>query len=186
MRWSALIAARASPRPGGRAQAPVNGPAGARMRVWSPAARIGVWALLAGFGVACVAKGEPARLRERARYVSAAAVAIRLVWRGVIWRGFVWGGVGPQGARLSYLATGLRRVPRSPAAMASDCGRRRLGEGPAGGALLFALALAALSGMATLGPWISGSGGVPTPLFALVAPVFDEGDAGRDDRGRGS
>lgn len=116
----------------------------AMVRVWDPLIRIGHWVLVAGFATAYLTEGEPQWLHTWAGYAIAVTVAIRILW----------GLVGPRRARFSDFVTGPGRVAVYLRALATGRAERHLGHSPAGGAmtvaLLFAVALTALSGMATL------------------------------------
>jgi len=113
-------------------------------RVWDAMIRIGHWGLVAGFATAYLTEGEPQWLHSYAGYAIAAVVAARIAW----------GSVGPRHARFSDFVTGPGRVIGYLRGLATGRARRHVGHSPAGGAmtvaLLFALALTALSGMATL------------------------------------
>lgn len=114
------------------------------VRVWDPLIRIGHWVLVAGFATAYLTERKPQWLHTSAGYAIAATVAIRILW----------GLVGPRRARFSDFVTGPGRVLGYLRDLAAGRADRHLGHSPAGGAmtvaLLFALALTAVSGMATL------------------------------------
>lgn len=114
------------------------------VRVWDPLIRIGHWVLAAGYATAYLTEGEPAWLHAYAGYVIAVTVALRIVW----------GFFGPRRARFSEFVTGPGRVLRYLRDLVSGRAERHVGHSPAGGAmtvaLLLALTLTALSGMATL------------------------------------
>ncbi|MEP6195340.1 MAG: cytochrome b/b6 domain-containing protein, partial [Nitratireductor sp.] len=117
----------------------------ARMeRVWDPLVRTGHWVLVAGFATAYLSEGEPEWLHVWAGYAIAITVALRILW----------GCVGPRRARFSDFVTGPVRVLGYLRDLATGRAPRHLGHSPAGGAmtlaLLAALALTAVSGMATL------------------------------------
>lgn len=116
----------------------------AMIRVWDPLIRIGHWVLVAGFATAYLTEGEPQWLHSFAGYAIAATVAIRILW----------GFVGPRRARFSDFVTGPVRVLTYLRDLATGRAERHVGHSPAGGAmtvaLLFALALTAISGMANL------------------------------------
>lgn len=121
------------------------GPADATVvRVWDPLIRIGHWVLVAAFATAYLTEGEPQWLHTSAGYAIAVTVAIRIVW----------GFIGPRRARFSDFVTGPGRVLAYLRDLASGRAPRHLGHSPAGGAmtvaLLLALGITALSGMATL------------------------------------
>lgn len=116
----------------------------AMIRVWDPLIRIGHWVLVAAFATAYLSEGEPQWLHSFAGYAIAVTVAIRILW----------GFVGPRRARFSDFVTGPGRVLTYLRDLISGRAERHVGHSPAGGAmtvaLLFALALTALSGMANL------------------------------------
>ncbi len=116
----------------------------ARVRVWDPLIRIGHWVLVAAFATAYLTEGEPQWLHSYAGYAIALTVALRMIW----------GFFGPRHARFSEFVSGPARVLRYLHGLATGRAERHLGHSPAGGAmtvaLLFALALTAVSGMATL------------------------------------
>lgn len=148
------------------------------VRVWDPLIRIGHWVLVAGFATALLTEGEPQWLHSYAGYAIAAVVALRLVW----------GCVGTRHARFSGFVTGPGRVIGYLRGLFTGRAERHLGHSPAGGAmtvaLLFALAVTALSGMATLAMQ-EGEG----PLAGLIAAqgppslAIDEDE--RDEHGAG-
>ena len=114
------------------------------IRVWDPLVRIGHWVLVAGFATAYLTEGEPEWLHSWAGYAIAVTVALRIAW----------GFVGPQHAQFSDFVTGPGRVVVYLRDLLTGRAGRNLGHSPAGGAmtvaLLAALAVTALSGMATL------------------------------------
>jgi cytochrome b len=116
----------------------------AMVRVWDPLIRIGHWVLVVAFATAYLTEGEPDWLHSFAGYAIAVTVAVRILW----------GFVGPRRARFADFVTGPGRVLGYLRDLVSGRAERHVGHSPAGGAmtvaLLFALALTALSGMATL------------------------------------
>jgi len=114
------------------------------IRVWDPLVRIGHWVLVAAFATAYLTQGEPQWLHSYAGYAIAVTVAIRVIW----------GFVGPRRARFSNFVTGPGRVLGYLRDLAMGRAERHLGHSPAGGAmtvaLLCAVSLTALTGMATL------------------------------------
>jgi cytochrome b len=114
------------------------------IRVWDPVIRIGHWVLVAGFATAYLTEGEPQWLHTSAGYAIAATVALRILW----------GFVGPRRARFTDFVTGPGRVLAYLRDLVTGRPERHLGHSPAGAAmtvaLLVALAITALSGMATL------------------------------------
>ncbi|MFK7943784.1 MAG: cytochrome b/b6 domain-containing protein [Paracoccaceae bacterium] len=146
----------------------------AMVRVWDPLIRIGHWVLVVGFAIAYLSEGEPQWLHSFAGYAIVVTLAIRLLW----------GLVGPRRARFSDFVTGPARVLSYLRDLATGRAERHVGHSPAGGAmtvaLLFALALTALSGMATLAVE-EGQGplaGIATPqsLPAWMAEKDDDDD----------
>jgi cytochrome b len=116
----------------------------AMVRVWDPLIRIGHWVLVVAFATAYLTEGAPQWLHTFAGYAIAVTVAVRILW----------GFVGPRRARFTDFVTGPGRVLGYLRDLVSGRAERHVGHSPAGGAmtvaLLFALALTALSGMATL------------------------------------
>lgn len=114
------------------------------VRVWDPLIRVGHWVLVVAFATAYLSEGEPQWLHSYAGYAIAVTVAVRILW----------GFVGPRRARFTDFVTGPGRVLQYLRDLVSGRAERHLGHSPAGGAmtvaLLFALTLTALSGMATL------------------------------------
>ena len=114
------------------------------VRIWDPLIRTGHWVLVAGFATAYLTEGDPEWLHVFAGYAIAVTVGLRIVW----------GFIGPRRARFSDFVTGPGRVLHYLRDLAMGRSTRHLGHSPAGGAmtvaLLVALALTALSGMATL------------------------------------
>lgn len=147
----------------------------AMVRVWDPLIRIGHWVLVAAFATAFPTQGEPQWLHAFAGYAIAATVAVRIVW----------GFVGPRRARFADFATGPSRVLAYLHDLVSGRAERHLGHSPAGGAmtlaLLLALALTALSGMATLAVE-EGEG----PLAGIVTAENMSAWAGNDENHGGA
>jgi cytochrome b len=150
----------------------------AMIRVWDPLIRIGHWVLVAAFATAYLTEGEPQWLHSFAGYAIAVTVAIRILW----------GFAGPRPARFSDFVTGPGRVLGYVRDLISGRAERHVGHSPAGGAmtvaLLFALALTALTGMANLAVE-EGQGplaGLVTAqsLPAWVAQEDDDEDVGRE------
>jgi cytochrome b len=116
----------------------------AMVRVWDPLIRIGHWVLVVAFATAYLTEGAPHWLHSFAGYAIAVTVAVRILW----------GFVGPRRARFADFVTGPGRVLGYLRDLVAGRAERHVGHSPAGGAmtvaLLFALALTALSGMATL------------------------------------
>jgi cytochrome b len=114
------------------------------VRVWDPVIRIGHWVLVVAFATAYLTEGEPQWLHSFAGYAIAVTVTLRILW----------GLVGPRRARFSDFVTGPGRVFAYLRDLLAGRAARHLGHSPAGAAmtvaLLFALAVTALSGMATL------------------------------------
>jgi cytochrome b len=114
------------------------------VRVWDPLIRIGHWVLVVAFATAYLTQGEPQWLHTFAGYAIAVTVAVRILW----------GFVGPRRARFTDFVTGPGRVLAYLRDLLTGRAERHLGHSPAGGAmtvaLLVALAITALSGMATL------------------------------------
>jgi cytochrome b len=152
----------------------------AMIRVWDPLIRIGHWVLLAGFATAYLTEGEPQWLHNFAGYAIALTVAIRILW----------GFVGPQRARFSDFVTGPGRVLGYLHDLVMGRAERHVGHSPAGGAmtvaLLFALALTALSSMATLAVE-EGQGPLAGIVTAQALPgwVVEEDDHDRGGHGEG-
>jgi len=154
------------------------------VRVWDPVVRIGHWLLVGGFTVAFIVEDDLLWLHTWAGYLVAGVVAVRVVW----------GFIGPRHARFSDFVTKPGRALAYLRALATGRAERHLGHSPAGGAmtlaLLFALALTAFSGMATLAieenqgplaPWMGAQASMgETQFFALVMPA----KAGDDDGDR--
>lgn len=135
------------------------------VRVWDRLIRISHWGLVAAFATAYLTEGEPQWLHSYAGYTIAALVILRLVW----------GFVGPRPARFSDFITGPGRVVAYLRDLASGRAERHIGHSPAGGAmtlaLLVALALTALSGMATLAVE-EGKGPLAGLVTAQTVPVW--------------
>ncbi|SUZ34008.1 hypothetical protein ROE7235_03789 [Roseibaca ekhonensis] len=143
------------------------------MRVWDPLIRIGHWVLVAGFATAYLTEGEAAWLHTYAGYAIAGTVALRIVW----------GFIGPRRARFSDFVTGPGRVIRYLRDLVLGRAKRHVGHSPAGGAmtvaLLFALTLTALSGMATLAVE-EGEGPLAGVISAQTLPGWAIEDAHSD------
>ena len=154
----------------------------ATIRVWDPVIRIGHWVLVAAFATAYLTEGEPQWLHTWAGYAIAATVALRILW----------GLVGPRRARFSDFVTGPGRVVAYLRDLATGRAERHVGHSPAGGAmtvaLLFALTLTALSGMATLaveenqGPLA----GIVTAQSLPARAMEDDRDGDHDGGGGGA
>jgi cytochrome b len=114
------------------------------VRVWDPLIRIGHWVLVVAFATAYLTEGEPEWLHTYAGYAIAATVALRVLW----------GFIGPERARFSDFVTGPGRVFAYLKGLVTGRAERHVGHNPAGAAmtlaLLTALSITALSGMATL------------------------------------
>jgi len=115
------------------------------VRVWDPLIRFGHWVLVVGFATAYLTEGGAQWLHSYAGYSVAAVVVLR----------FAWGFVGPRHARFSDFVTGPGRLIAYLHGLFTGQAERNVGHSPAGGAmtlaLMIALALTAVSGMATLG-----------------------------------
>jgi cytochrome b len=144
------------------------------VRIWDPLIRIGHWVLVAAFATAYLTQGEPQWLHSSAGYAIAATVALRIIW----------GFVGPRRARFADFVTGPGRVLGYLRDLLTGRAERHLGHSPAGGAmtvaLLFALAVTALSGMATLaveegeGPLVGIVTSHSLPAWAIESDDHDE------------
>lgn len=143
------------------------------VRVWDPMIRIGHWVLVAAFAAAYLTEGEPQWLHTFAGYAIAATVALRILW----------GFVGPRRARFTDFLTGPGCVLGYLRDLLSGRAVRHLGHSPAGGAmtlaLLVALAITALSGMATLAVE-EGQGPLAGIVTSASLPAWAEED---DDHG---
>lgn len=116
------------------------------IRVWDPLIRLFHWTLVLAFFTAYLTEGEPEWLHVWAGYLIAGLLAVRLVW----------GFVGSEHARFTDFVRSPRVVAHYLRDELAGRARRYLGHNPAGGAmilaLLFALAVTALSGMTLLAP----------------------------------
>lgn len=130
------------------------------IKVWDPFVRIFHWGLAAAFLTAFVVEDHNLAVHSWAGYIALALVALRVPW----------GFVGPRHARFSDFVRAPREAFRYALQAATGRAERHLGHNPAGGlmviALLAAVALIALSGMATLAVE-EGAG----PLAGLLAGV---------------
>lgn len=148
------------------------------VRVWDPLIRIAHWALVAGFAIAYLTEGEPQWLHSYAGYIIAVVVVLRLAW----------GFVGPRSARFSDFVTGPGQVIAYLRGLVTGRAKRHIGHSPAGGAmtvaLLLALALTALSGMATLavedgeGPLAGLVTAQSLPAWAMEDEDYGDGETG--------
>ncbi len=133
------------------------------VKVWDPLIRIGHWVLVVAFATTYLTEGEPEWLHSWAGYAIATVVALRILW----------GLAGPRRARFSEFVTGPGRVLRYLRDLVAGRAERHLGHSPAGGAmtvaLLVALGVTAMSGMATLAAE-EGRG----PLAGIVAQGAQE------------
>jgi cytochrome b len=151
------------------------------VRVWDPLIRTGHWVLVAGFATAYLTEGDPEWLHTFAGYAIAVTVGLRVVW----------GFVGPRRTRFSDFVTGPGRVLRYLRDLVSGRAERHLGHSPAGGAmtvaLLVALTLTALSGMATLaveegeGPLAGIVTAQTLPDWAIEEAHGEYGEHGEED-----
>jgi cytochrome b len=146
------------------------------VRVWDPLIRIGHWVLVVAFATAYLTEGEPQWLHTFAGYAIAVTVALRILW----------GLVGPRRARFSDFVAGPGRVFAYLRDLLTGRAERHLGHSPAGGAmtlaLLFALAVTALSGMATLAVE-EGQGPLAGIVTSASLPAWAEEDEDHDDYG---
>ncbi|MGI3213010.1 cytochrome b/b6 domain-containing protein [Roseovarius tibetensis] len=146
------------------------------VRVWDPLIRIGHWVLVVAFATAYLTEGEPQWLHSFAGYAIAVTVALRILW----------GLVGPRPARFSDFLTGPGRVFAYLRDLLTGGAERHLGHSPAGGAmtlaLLFALAVTALSGMATLAVE-EGQGPLAGIVTSASLPASAEEDEDHDEYG---
>jgi cytochrome b len=146
------------------------------VRVWDPLIRIGHWVLVVAFATAYLTEGEPQWLHTSAGYAIAVTVALRILW----------GLVGPRRARFSDFVAGPGRVFAYLRDLLTGRAERHLGHSPAGGAMtlavLFALAVTALSGMATLAVE-EGQGPLAGIVTSASLPAWAEEDEDHDDYG---
>ncbi len=146
----------------------------AMVRVWDPLIRVGHWGLVAFFATAYLSEGEPQWLHSSAGYAIAAIVAVRVLW----------GFVGPRRARFADFVAGPGRVFAYLRDLVSGRAARHIGHSPAGGAmtlaLLFALALTAVTGMATLAVE-EGQGPLAGIVTAQSLPAWTVEDEDHDD-----
>jgi cytochrome b len=155
--------------------APDNG----LVRVWDPLIRIGHWVLVVAFATAYLTEGDPEWLHSFAGYAIAVTVALRILW----------GLVGPRRARFSDFVTGPGRVFAYLRDLLTGRAERHVGHSPAGGAmtvaLLLALAVTALSGMATLAVE-EGQGPLAGIVTSASLPAWAEEDDEYGEHGEGS
>ena len=148
------------------------------VRVWDPLIRIGHWVLVAAFATAYLTEGEPQWLHTSAGYAIAITVALRILW----------GFVGPRRARFADFVTGPTRVLGYLRDLLTGRAKRHLGHSPAGGAmtvaLLVALAVTALSGMATLAVE-EGQGPLAGIVTSASLPTWAEDDDDHGEYGEG-
>jgi cytochrome b len=146
------------------------------VRVWDPLIRIGHWVLVVAFATAYLTEGEPQWLHTFAGYAIVVTVALRILW----------GLVGPRRARFADFVTGPGRVFAYLRDLLTGRAERHLGHSPAGGAmtvaLLLALALTALSGMATLAVE-EGQGPLAGIVTSASLPAWAEEDEDHDEYG---
>lgn len=153
----------------------------AMIRVWDPVIRIGHWVLVAAFATAYLTEGEPQWLHSLAGYAIAVTVTVRILW----------GFVGPRHARFSEFVTGPGRVLGYLRDLATGRAERHVGHSPAGGAmtvaLLVALALTAVTGMANLAAE-EGEGPLAGIVTAQSLPAWmaEEDDDDDDRSGHGA
>lgn len=144
--------------------------------VWDPLVRIGHWVLVAAFATAYFTEGEPQWLHTFAGYAIAVTVAARILW----------GFVGPRRARFADFVTGPGRVLGYLRDLLTGRAERHLGHSPAGGAmtvaLLVALAVTALSGIATLAVE-EGEGPLAGIVTSASLPAWAMDDEDDDDGG---
>ena len=149
------------------------------VRVWDPLIRIGHWVLVVAFATAYLTEGEPQWLHTFAGYAIAVTVALRILW----------GLVGPRRARFLDFVTGPGRVFAYLRDLLTGRADRHLGHSPAGGAmtvaLLFAMAVTALSGMATLAVE-EGQGPLAGIVTSASLPTLVEEDDDHDEYGEHS
>ena len=146
------------------------------VRVWDPLVRIGHWVLVVAFATAYITEGEPQSLHSFAGYALAVTVTLRILW----------GLVGPRRARFSDFVTGPGRVFAYLRDLLTGRAERHLGHSPEGGAmtvaLLFALAVTALSGMATLAVE-EGQGPLAGIVTSASLPTWAEENYDHDEYG---
>ena len=146
------------------------------VRVWDPLIRIGHWVLVVAFATAYLTEGEPQWLHTFAGYAIAVTVALRLLW----------GLVGPRRARFSDFVTRPGRVFAYLRDLLNGRAERHVGHSPVGGAmtvaLLFALAITALSGMATLAVE-EGQGPLVGIVTSASLPSWAEEDGDHNEYG---
>lgn len=100
------------------------------VRVWDPVVRIFHWTLAASFAGAYIFD-SPRDVHETLGWITAGAIAVRLVW----------GLVGSRYARFSDFVPGPRRFLGYIVDTFRGRERRHLGHNPAGGAMIVALLL---------------------------------------------
>jgi cytochrome b len=146
------------------------------VRVWDPLIRIGHWVLVVAFATAYLTEGAPQWLHTFAGYAIAVTVAVRILW----------GLIGPRRARFSDFVTGPGGVFAYLRDLLTGRAERHIGHSPAGGAmtvaLLFALAVTALSGMATLAAE-EGQGPLAGIVTSASLPTWAEDGDDHDEYG---
>ncbi len=135
-----------------------------KVRVWDPLVRIFHWVLVSSFIVAYLAEDDYLNIHVLAGYTVLALVLFRIVW----------GFIGPEHARFSDFIYHPGTVFGYLRDLVRFNARRYIGHGPAGGAmiaaLLIALLLTALSGLA-----LYGTEEYAGPFTYLMTGIGEEG-----------
>ena len=155
--------------------------------VWDPLVRIGHWVIVAGLAIAYLTGDELLTPHVWAGYVVGIAVVVRVIW----------GFVGSKHARFADFLFGPSKVISHLFDVVRFRGKRYIGHGPVGSAMIFALfaclAATIVTGLAVYGAekkagplrawYADGMSAVQSPVVITTVAADEKREGGRERTG---